>query len=161
MEELIQEKKKRYDLFYMAVAEASALLSSAQRRKVGCVIVKDGNILSFGFNGMPHGFDNVCEDNIIVTKEMINSGFTTKNIGELISITKPEVLHSELNALMKIAKSTQSSQDASLYVTMSPCIECAKIILQSGIKEVFYRQKYRIEDGINFLLKAGIKIEQI
>lgn len=143
------EKKKRYDLFYMNIAEQCSQLSHCERKKVGSVIVKDGNILAFGFNGTPSGFDNACE----IIQPVIG------NTNRLH--TKPEVLHAELNAICKIAKSTQSTEDAVLYVTMSPCIECAKIIIQSGIKEVYYREEYRIKDGIELIKKANIIIEQI
>lgn len=149
MEKSTQEKKRKYNLFYMNIAEQCSQLSHCERKKVGSVIVKDGNILAFGFNGTPSGFDNTCETHISIS------------VDEFTEVTKPEVLHAELNAICKIAKSTQSTEDATLYVTMSPCVECAKIIIQSGIKEVYYGEEYRIKDGIELIKKANIHIEQI
>jgi len=128
---------------YMNVAVEIAELSYAQRKKVGCVIVKDASIISMGYNGTPAGFDNKCE--------------TIEN-GELV--TRPEVLHAESNAIAKVAKSPNCSDDADLYVTLSPCFECSKLIIQSGIKRVFYRELYRINDGIKLLEKAGIQCMQ-
>ena len=111
-------------------------LSHCERRKVGCVIVKDDRVISFGYNGTPAQWDNVCED------EDGN--------------TKSEVMHSESNALSKLAKCNESGQDAILFVTTIPCMECAKLIKQSGIKEVYYLDKYRKSDGEDFLIKCGI-----
>jgi dCMP deaminase len=128
---------------YMNVAVEIAELSYAERKKVGCVIVKDASIISMGYNGTPAGFDNKCE--------------TIEN-GELV--TRPEVLHAESNAIAKVAKSPNCSDDADLYVTLSPCFECSKLIIQSGIKRVFYREQYRTNDGIKLLEKAGIQCIQ-
>ena len=115
-------------------------LSKAKRKQVGCLVVKDGMIISDGYNGTPHGFDNDCE-------------FETRFGYE----TRPEVLHAESNALTKLAKSTQSSDMATVYVTLSPCFDCAKLMIQSGIRRVVYAEKYRIIDGIELLDKAGIE----
>lgn len=128
---------------YMNVAAEIAELSYAERKKVGCVIVKDASIISMGYNGTPVGFDNKCE--------------ITEN-GELI--TRLEVLHAESNAIAKVAKSPNCSDGADLYVTLSPCFECSKLIIQSGIKRVFYREQYRTNDGIKLLEKAGIQCIQ-
>ena len=128
---------------YMNVAAEIAELSYAERKKVGCVIVKDASIISMGYNGTPVGFDNNCE---------------TMEGGDLV--TKPEVLHAESNAIAKVAKSPNCSDGADLYVTLSPCFECSKLIIQSGIRRVFYREQYRINDGINLLEKAGIQCIQ-
>lgn len=131
---------------HMKVAEVYAELSSAKRLKVGCVIVKDNRIISIGYNGMPSGWDNVCEH-----LDYLDGKLTTKR----------EVLHAETNAIAKLAQSTESGKDAELYVTVSPCIECAKLIHQVGISKVFYRQKYRNCSGLDFLSKCDIIVNQI
>lgn len=128
---------------YMEIAYSVAKLSYAERRKVGCVIVKDDQIVSFGYNGTPTGFDNSCE---------------LKECDDCESITKREVLHAESNALTKIAKSTLSSEGADLYTTTSPCFDCAKLIIQSGVSRVFYNEDYRDSTGLELLLKANIEI---
>ena len=137
-----QEKKQELlDKRYMRMAEIWAENSYCQRRKVGALIVKNKMIISDGYNGTPSGFKNVCED---------------EN-----NLTHPYVLHAEANAITKIARSSNSSEGATLYVTASPCIECAKLIIQSGIKRVVYSEKYRVEDGCNLLRRAGVIIDYI
>lgn len=126
--------------FYLNIALVVAKASYCTRSKVGAVLVKDDNIISFGFNGTPSGFENVCE---------------------VDNVTKPEVLHAESNAITKCAKSTYSSVNSTLYLTMSPCFDCAKLIIQAGIKEVFYIEQYRITDGIELLKKANIPIHEL
>lgn len=138
----------KFDNFYLRVAENAALLSHAQRAKVGAVLVKDDNILAFGYNGTPTGADNTCEE----YAPIIDHG------DELISITKREVLHAESNALMKVARSTNSTEGATMYCTLSPCFECAKLIIQSGIKKVVYTGKYRDESPITFLLSNNVEV---
>ena len=128
---------------HMEVAETYAKLSTAKRAQVGCVIVKDKRIISIGYNGMPSGWDNECED----TDEY---GF--------MPVTKPEVLHAETNAIAKLARSSESGDKADLYVTLPPCIDCAKLIYQSGITRVFYKGTYRTVDGIEFLKQAGVEL---
>ena len=123
---------------YMRMANIWAENSYCERRKVGALIVKDKMIISDGYNGTPSGFENICED---------ENGFT-----------KPYVLHAEANAITKIARSGNSSQDATMYVTASPCIECAKLIIQSGIRRVVYGEKYRLTDGIELLERSGIEV---
>jgi dCMP deaminase len=125
-------------------------LSTAKRKQVGAVVVKDDRIISIGYNGMPSGWDNNCEDEISYPDA---HGVTLK--------TKPEVLHAEMNSLSKLAKSTESGDGASMFITCAPCIECAKMIFQSGIKEVFYGEDYRDDVGILFLNKCGITVKQI
>lgn len=132
------------DKIYMQIAYQTAKLSYAERRKVGCIIVKDEQIVSFGYNGTPHNFDNSCE-----IQE-----------GEAL-ITKPEVLHAESNAITKLAKSTLTSTDADLYTTTMPCYGCSKLIIQSGIKRVFYSEDYRDRSGIDLLKKAGIEVHDV
>lgn len=137
-----QEKKQELlDKRYMRMAEIWAENSYCQRRKVGALIVKNKMIISDGYNGTPSGFENVCED---------------EN-----NITYPYVLHAEANAITKIARSNNSSEGATLYVTTSPCIECAKLIVQAGIKRVVYGEKYRLEDGLLLLKKANIEVVYI
>lgn len=116
--------------------------SYCKRRQVGALIVKDKMIISDGYNGTPSGFENNCED-------------------ETTGATKPYVLHAEANAISKVAKSGNSSEGATLYVTASPCLECSKLIIQSGIKRVVYREQYRLDDGIQLLKRAGVEVEQV
>ena len=133
-------KQLDLDYTFLEMAYVFANLSKAKRRKVGCIIVKDGQVISNGFNGTPSGFDNCCEIN---------------------NKTKPEVLHAESNALMRIARSTNSSIGSTMYLTCSPCFECAKLIIQSGIIRLVYKEDYRKEDGIDLLRQTDIIIEKI
>ena len=135
-----EEKQQELDIRYLRMAHIWAENSYCVRRKVGALIVKDKMIISDGYNGTPSGFENVCEDEQ--------------------NITLPYVLHAEANAITKIARSNNNSENATLYVTDAPCIECAKLIIQAGIKRVIYNRNYRIEDGINLLKRAGITVEQ-
>ncbi len=137
--------KDKFKRAYMQTAHTFANLSSARRLKVGAIVVKDDRIVSIGYNGMPAGWTNICED---ITEE-----------GELK--TKPEVLHAESNAIAKLARSNESGNNASLFVTHSPCLECAKLIYQSGIGQVFYMHKYRDASGIQFLANSGVVVEQL
>jgi dCMP deaminase len=137
--------KTKYKLAHMQAAHLYAELSTARRLKVGALIVKDDRIVSIGYNGMPSGWDNNCEYEL--------EDGTIK--------TKPEVLHAETNALAKLARSTESGLDADLFVTHSPCLDCAKIIYQSGIKHVYYATDYRDDSGITFLRNSGIQVEQL
>ena len=132
------EKLALLDRRYMRMARIWAENSYCKRRQVGALLVKDQMIISDGFNGTPSGFENNCED---------------EN-----NMSKPYVLHAEANAITKVARSSNSSQGATLYVTASPCIECAKLIIQSGIKRVVYGEDYRIMDGLNLLKRAGIEV---
>lgn len=144
------------DRAYIDMAQRWGRLSKANRKKVGCLIIKDGAIISDGYNGTPRGFDNTCE--ISIMPESIGP----KNLSDHPSnalITKPEVLHAESNAITKLAKSTQSSVGATMYVTISPCIECAKLIIQSEISRVVYGKLYRNSEGIDLLNKANISTE--
>ncbi len=129
------------DQRYLRMARIWAENSYCQRRKVGALVVKDNMIISDGYNGTPSGFENICED---------------EN-----NTTKPYVLHAEANAITKLARSHNSSKGATMYITDSPCIECAKLIIQSGIKRVLYANTYRLDDGINLLKRAGIEVQFI
>ena len=132
------EKQKRFDLRYLEMARIWAKNSYCTRRQVGALVVKNNMIISDGYNGTPSGFENVCED---------DNG-----------ITKPYVLHAEANAITKLARSNNNSDGATIYITASPCIECAKLIIQAGIKRVVYGEKYRLMDGIQSLERAGIEV---
>lgn len=135
-------KQKQYllDQRYLAMARIWSQNSYCKRRQVGALMVKDKMIISDGYNGTPSGFENECEDN---------------------NVTKPYVLHAEANAITKVAKSNNSSEGATMYITASPCIECAKLIIQAGIRRVVYSDEYRSNDGIELLRKAGVETEHI
>jgi len=136
-----EEKQLRLDRRYLRMARIWAENSYCRRRQVGAIVVKDQMIISDGYNGTPSGFDNVCEDDS--------------------DTTLPYVLHAEANAITKLARSSNNSNGATLYVTASPCIECAKLIIQAGIKRVVYHEKYRLDDGLKLMAKAGIEIVQL
>tara|TARA_R100000963_G_scaffold12391_1_gene9010 strand:+ start:370 stop:834 length:465 start_codon:yes stop_codon:yes gene_type:complete len=144
-------KQSQLDETYLRMANIWSLLSKAKRKKVGCLIVKNGQIISDGYNGTPAGFDNACE--------FVNEGFLDRAENKLQ--TKPEVLHAESNALMKLAKSTNSSDGCTIYLTMSPCFDCAKLIIQAGVKRVVYSEAYRNTSGVDFLRKNNIKCKKL
>ena len=152
------------DRAYLKMAETWSSLSKAKRKKVGCLIVKNGAIISDGYNGMPSGFNNDCE----ICRPIANGASNRMIVddeGNLVEgtfklITKNEVLHAESNAITKLAKSTQSSEGSTMYITISPCVDCSKLIIQSGIKRVVFGELYRDDKGINLLKKANIKVEQ-
>ena len=129
---------EKFDQRYLEMAEIWARNSYCKRRQVGAILVKDRMIISDGYNGTPSGFENVCED--------------------ATDTTKPYVLHAEANAITKLARSSNNSEGATLYVTASPCIECAKLIIQAGIKRVIYAEQYRLTDGIDLLRRANIEV---
>lgn len=131
------EKQRKLDRRYLRMAAIWAENSYCQRRQVGALVVKKGMIISDGYNGTPSGFENVCEDDN--------------------NVTKPYVLHAEANAITKLARSSNNSDGATIYITASPCIECAKLIIQAGIKRVVYGEQYRLTDGIDLLKRAGIE----
>ncbi|OYX86553.1 MAG: CMP deaminase [Flavobacteriales bacterium 32-34-25] len=136
-----QRKLNKYDKAYLRIAKEWGLLSYCKRKQVGAIIVKDRMIISDGYNGTPSGFDNCCEDEE--------------------GLTRWDVLHAEANAILKVARSTQSCEGATLYITLSPCKECSKLIHQSGIKRVVYQNGYRDDSGIQFLKKAGVIVDHI
>jgi dCMP deaminase len=151
---------------HMQVAETYAKLSTALRLQVGSIIVKDDRIISIGYNGMPSGWDNTCEDTEYTFDERDTYHSTDWKFDESKKRyyrlkTKPEVLHAEANAIAKVARSPESAENAVLFVTHSPCIECAKLIYQSGIKQVFYKANYRNSSGVDFLKQAGVIVNQI
>jgi dCMP deaminase len=136
-----EAKQKKYDVAYLRIAAEWSKLSYCQRKQVGAIIVRDRMIISDGYNGTPSGFENCCEDEE--------------------GLTKWYVLHAEANAISKVACSTQTCEQATLYITLSPCRECSKLIHQSGIKRVVYQHGYRDTSGVDFLEKAGVQVSQI
>jgi dCMP deaminase len=161
--------KEKFIKAHMKAAEVYAELSTARRLQVGCVIVKDNTIIGIGYNGMPSGWDNNCEDVEYILKEecrqsdkfMMHNGYTESAHGWSKLHSKKEVTHAETNAIAKISRSTNSSEGANMFITHAPCLECAKIIHQAGIKEVYYRNNYRTVDGIEFLKKCNIGVQQV
>jgi len=135
------KKLNKYDKAYLRIAKEWSHLSYCKRKQVGAIIVRDRMIISDGYNGTPSGFENCCEDDQ--------------------GLTNWYVLHAEANAILKVARSTQSCEGATLYITLSPCKECSKLIHQSGIKRVVYQTGYRDTEGVDFLIKAGVIVEQI
>ena len=148
--------KEKFVNAYMDVAERFAQLSSARRLHVGAIVVKDDRIISIGYNGMPAGWDNNCEDEVLDSFAGFEGAIHSYRLK-----TKPEVLHAETNAIAKLAKSTESGDGAVLFVTHSPCLDCAKLIFQSGIRSVFYRDSYRSTDGTTFLERSGVEVTQV
>jgi len=169
--------KEKFRDAYMEVAETFAELSSAKRLHVGAIVVKDDRIISIGYNGMPSGWDNNCEDvewcisggwlspEEIVERWPYEGTYLDADGNEIQDRyrlkTKPEVLHAETNAIAKLARSTESGMGATMFITHAPCLDCAKLIYQSGINHVLYRNSYRSDDGIKFLEKASVEVEKI
>ena len=164
--------KQKYIQAYMDVAERFGQLSSAQRLKVGAIVVKDDRIISIGYNGTPPGWDNDCEYRDYNFSQDINGKpfphdsdtypYVDENNGfSFRLVTKPEVLHAEANALAKLCKHNESSMHSTLFVTHQPCMECAKMIYTAGIKTVYFKHPYRLSAGLDFLKKTGIEINQI
>jgi len=141
--------KQKFINYFMDVAERTSQLSHAIRLKVGAIIVKDGRIISIGYNGMPAGWENSCEDQMYE-----DDGFHIR------LTTKPEVLHAETNAITKLARSTEAGDNSTLFCTHAPCIDCAKLIYQSGISSIYYRDTYRDDSGLKFLEKSGVDVTQ-
>ena len=137
----MSEKKAKYDKAYLRIAKEWGQLSYCKRKQVGAIIVKDRMIISDGYNGTPSGFENCCEDEE--------------------NLTKWYVLHAEANAILKVARSTQSCENATLYITLSPCKDCSKLVVQSGIKRVVFINNYKDTSGVDFLKEAGIEIDHI
>jgi len=147
--------KPKFIDYFMKVAELTATLSYAKRLQVGAVIVKGNQTIGTGYNGMPTGWENNCEYEV---PEKVS--YVTRSVEPARIATKPEVLHAESNALMKVARSTESSLGATLFCTHAPCMDCAKLIYQAGIETVYYKETYRSEDGLNFLIKSGINVHR-
>lgn len=169
--------KPKYIKAHMKTADNYASLSTARRLQVGAIVVKDDRIISIGYNGMPAGWDNNCEDREWfsgggwLSPEEIEEGWPYEGTylddngnemqGRYRLKTKPEVLHAEANAIAKVARSPESAEGSVMFVTHAPCMECAKLIYQSGIKQVFWRHNYRSEDGLNFLRQAGVTTNKV
>ena len=167
--------KQKFIDYFMDVAERTSQLSHAIRLKVGAIIVKDNRIISIGYNGMPAGWDNDCEhkvwdkgsggwldpEEILVQYPFVGWHEETGRDVRYGLKTKPEVLHAEMNCLMKTTKSTESSDGAVMFCTHAPCIDCAKAIFQAGISEVVYKNVYRNDDGLNFLKRCGVKLTKL
>jgi dCMP deaminase len=169
--------KDKFKNLYMDWASRTAELSHAKRLHVGAVIVKDDTVISYGYNGMPAGWDNNCEDvewcsaGGWLSPEEIEEGWPYEGTyldadgnemqGRYRLKTKPEVLHAESNAIAKLAKSSNSGVNADIFITHAPCMECSKLILQSGIRRVYFNQNYRDDSGVRFLEKSGIQVEQL
>ena len=141
--------KEKFIKLYMDWARRCAELSHARRLHVGAVIVKDDTVISYGYNGMPAGWDNNCEIEL------------HQPVGRINLVTRPEVLHAESNAIAKLAKSTNSGLGADLFVTHSPCLDCAKLIYQSGIRRIYFGENYRDDSGIEFLEKSGVTVVKL
>ena len=150
--------KQKFIDAYMDVAKRFAQLSTAKRLQVGSIIVKDDRIISIGYNGMPAGWDNNCEYEVEILKSEFCRGTWLEKTGEFK--TKPEVIHAEANAIAKLAKCTESGKDSTMFLTHSPCIQCAKQIYTAGINRVYYDQSYKDVDGIEFLNKCGVEVLQ-
>lgn len=174
--------KQKFKALYMAWADRTAELSHARRLQVGAVIVKDDSVISYGYNGMPAGWDNNCEDKDYMSSDaggwldseeiverwpfedtvvVANDNESFETIMRYRLKTKPEVLHAESNAIAKLAKSHNSGVGASIFITHAPCLDCAKLIYQSGIDSVLYRNAYRNKAGVEFLIKSGVTIEHV
>ena len=147
---MVESMKEKFIKAYMQTAQIFAELSHARRLHVGAIVVKDDRIISIGYNGMPSGWDNNCEEEI---------RWPTGEIRFLE--TKPEVLHAESNAISKLARSSESGDGATMFITHSPCLDCAKLIYQSGISRVYYGKQYRSTDGIDFLKKCNIQVDTV
>lgn len=162
--------KQKFIELYMDFARRVAKLSYAKRLQVGAVIVKDDTVISYGYNGTPAGWDNDCEDKVYMDRGAggwldpveikANWPFKDKDDNRYKLVTKPEVIHAESNAISKLAKSTNSGIGADIFITHSPCTECAKLIYQSGIQRVFYRDTYKDNEGVKFLEKSGIEVKK-
>jgi dCMP deaminase len=142
--------KPKFIAAFMDVAERFAQLSSAVRLQVGAIVVKDDRIISIGYNGMPSGWDNECEDT-----------FHHHELGTCTTVTKSEVLHAETNAISKLARGTESGDGATMFVTHAPCIDCAKLVYQSGIATVYYKNEYRSTQGLEFLTKSNVDVIKV
>jgi len=162
----------KFDYAHMKVAEIYSQLSNAKRLQVGAIIVKDNRLISIGYNGTPSGWSNECEEIEFIEDnedlnypEMVAEGYIfgadKDTAGWVRRVTKPEVIHAEANALAKLARSTESGENATMYITHAPCMECSKLIYTAGIKKVFYREQYRSSEGIEFLNKCKIDVEEL
>ena len=160
--------KDKFIPMYMTIAETVAQQSSAKRLQVGAIVVKEDRIISIGYNGMPAGWTNLCEDTIFVLDEevmgtdMVALGYTRSQNGNWFkTVTKEEVIHAEANAIAKLARSTEAGDGSTMFLTHAPCIQCAKQIYTAGIKSVYYRNSYRDTSGIDFLTTRQVEVKQV
>ena len=160
--------KNKFIPMYMTIAETVAQQSSARRLKVGAIIIKEDRIISIGYNGMPAGWDNNCEHTVYVLDEdtqdtnMVNLGYTQSQNGNWFKlVTKEEVIHAEANAIAKLARSPESGDGSTMFLTHAPCIHCAKQIYTAGINSVYYRNSYRDTKGIDFLKSCQIEVKRV
>ena len=155
--------KQKFIDYFMNIAEITADLSYANRLKVGAVLVKDNQIIGTGYNGMPSGWDNVCENKVYCEDGDYREQQLPKDSNEWKNfklVSKPEVLHAEMNCISKVARSTLSSAGATMFCTHAPCMDCAKFIYQAGVAELYYKHTYRSTNGLDFLVKCGIPVHQ-
>jgi dCMP deaminase len=145
--------KEKFIKYFMDIAERTAELSTAKRLQVGAIVVKEDRIVSIGYNGMPAGWTNECEYQEVYDYKLNDDIYQLK--------TKPEVIHAEANAIAKLAKSTESGNGAVMFLTHAPCIDCAKQVYTAGISKLYYRNSYRSTDGVDFLNKCNVEVEQI
>jgi dCMP deaminase len=150
--------KKKFIDYFMNIANLTSTLSYAKRLQVGAVIVKGNQIIGTGYNGMPTGWENNCEYEETILQSEFGRGTWVEKTGQLK--TRPEVLHAESNAIAKVSRSTESSENATMFCTHAPCIECAKLIYQSGINTLYYRNQYRDDSGLEFLKQGGVNVHQ-
>jgi len=150
--------KQKFIDYFMAIAEQTAKLSTAKRLQVGSIIVKDDRIISIGYNGMPPGWTNECEYEVFEFETEYGVGSKLVNTGELK--TKQEVIHAEANAIAKLAKSSEAGEGSTMFLTHSPCIDCAKQIFTAGIKKVYFGQAYRSDQGVVFLQQCGVEVDK-
>jgi dCMP deaminase len=153
--------KQKFIDAYMDTAKRFAQLSTAKRLQVGAIVVKDDRIISIGYNGTPPGWDNECEYEVLGESTLKTDEKNTSFLEyKAVLITKPEVIHAEANAIAKLAKSTESGKDSTMFLTHAPCIDCAKQIFTAGINKLYYREQYRSTDGIDFLKKCNVEVIQ-
>lgn len=159
-----RDMKPKFVKFFMDIAKETANLSHAVRLKVGAVVVKDGNVIAFGYNGMPAGMDNECEHKVYANEWSINNSeweYQEEDSGRPYNLkTNSEVIHAEANAIAKLARSTNSAEDSTMFITHAPCVECSKLIISSGIKKVYWGKQYRDTNGLKLLAQCGVEAVQ-
>ena len=156
--------KPKFVKFFMDIAKETGNLSHARRLKVGAVVVKDSNVIAFGYNGMPAGMNNDCEHKVYANEWSVNNSeweYQEEDSGLPYNLkTNSEVIHAEANAIAKLARSTNSAEDSTMFITHAPCVECSKLIISSGIKKVYWSEQYRNTEGLELLAKCGIETVQ-
>jgi dCMP deaminase len=156
--------KSKFIEMYMNIAETISKQSSAKRLRVGAIVVKDDRVISIGYNGMPSGWTNECEEKVYANEWSIGNNHWEyqEEDGTVYNLkTKPEVIHAEANAIAKLARCTESGDGSTMFLTHAPCLDCAKQVYTAGVKKVYYRNSYRNDDGLNFLSKCSVEVEKI